>query len=261
MRRPEDLGEELRHELSHHHIGVGDGERPAAPIAGRPRIGARGIGADAEARAVIKEDRSAAGRDGMDQHHWRAHAHACNHAFEGPLVYAVEMADIGRGAAHVEADDAGEAGDARGLNRADHPARGPRQNGVLALEQMRRGQPARGLHEQESRVCTGAAATPPLPCGERAGVRGLVPTRSVPPHPAAPRAEHPTSPRWGEVQAPRRPDRHIGGAAARDRRRPRWCRRARRISPAGSPHDSPRLARSQLRGRGALPGAHGLGCA
>ena len=123
LRRPEDLGEERRHELPHHHIGVGDGERSAAPIAGRPRIGAGRIGSDAEARAVIKQDRAAAGGDGMDQHHRRAHAHARDHAFEGALIDAVEMADVGRGAAHVEADDAAEAGDARGLHRANHPAR------------------------------------------------------------------------------------------------------------------------------------------
>ena len=149
LRWPEDLGEELRHELPDHHIGVGDGERSAAAIAGRPRIGAGGIRADAEARAVIKEDRSTARRDGMDQHHRRAHAHACDHALEGPLVHAVEMADIGRGAAHVEADDAGEAREPRRLHRADHAAGRARQNGVLALEQMRRGQPARGLHEEQ----------------------------------------------------------------------------------------------------------------
>ena len=38
--RPEDLGEELRHELPDHDISVGDGERSAAPVAGRSRIGA-----------------------------------------------------------------------------------------------------------------------------------------------------------------------------------------------------------------------------
>ena len=149
LRWAEDLGEELRNELPNHHIGVGDGERSAAPIAGRPRIGAGRVRPDAEARAVIKEDRSTARRDGMDQHHRRADAHACDHALEGPLVHAVEMADIGGGAAHVEADDAGEACEPRRLHRADHAACRPRQDGVLAVEQMRRGQPARGLHEEE----------------------------------------------------------------------------------------------------------------
>ena len=148
LRWAEDLGEELRDELPDHHIGVGDGERSAAPIAGRPRIGAGRVRPDAEARAVVKEDRSTARRDGMDQHHRRADAHACDHALEGPLVHPVEMADIGGGAAHVEADDAGEARKPRRLHRADHAACRARQDGVLALEQMRRGQPARRLHER-----------------------------------------------------------------------------------------------------------------
>ena len=142
LRRPEDLGEERRNELANHHIGVGDGERPPAAIAGRPGIGSGGIGADAEARAVIKEDRSAACRDGMDEHHRRAHAHARDHALEGALIHSVEMANICRGAAHVEADDARKACQSRRLHRADHAACRSRQDGVLAFEQMRRGQPA-----------------------------------------------------------------------------------------------------------------------
>ena len=88
-------------------------ERPAAAIAGRPGIGAGRIRADAQARAVVMQDRAAAGRDRVDQHHRRAHAHAGDLGLEGALVFAVEMRDVGRGAAHVEADDARETGRAR----------------------------------------------------------------------------------------------------------------------------------------------------
>jgi hypothetical protein len=136
LRRAEDLGEELRNELANHHIGVGDGERSAAPIAGWPRIGAGRVGADAEARAVVKEDRAAAGGDGVDQHHRRAHPHARDLGLERALVLAVVVRHVGRGAAHVEADQLLETGFAAGLRHADHAAGRPGQDRVLALEQF-----------------------------------------------------------------------------------------------------------------------------
>ena len=84
------------------------------------------------------QDRAAAGGDRMDQHHRRAHAHARDFRLEGALVFAVEMRDVGRGAAHVEADEAIEAGLPSGLRHADHAAGRAGQNRVLALEQVRR---------------------------------------------------------------------------------------------------------------------------
>ncbi len=62
------------------------------------------------------------------------------------------MADVGGGAAHVEADDAGEACRARGVRRADHAAGGARQHGVLAVEVPRFGEATAGLHEQQARA-------------------------------------------------------------------------------------------------------------
>src|SRR5680860_1536359 len=82
---------------------------------------------------------------------WRAHPGARHHALESSLIGAVVMADIRGGAAHVEADHLGEAGRLRGLDRADHAARRSRQDRVLAAEQIGRGEPARGLHEQQAR--------------------------------------------------------------------------------------------------------------
>ena len=104
---PEDLREEIRDQLADHHVGVGDGERPAAAVARRAGIGAGRIRPDAEARAVEMQDRAAAGRDRVDQHHRRAHAHARDLGLEGALVLAVVMRHVGRGAAHVEADERG----------------------------------------------------------------------------------------------------------------------------------------------------------
>ena len=59
---------------------------------------------------------------------------------EGAFIVAVVVRHVGRGAAHVEADDLGEAGAPRRLDRRHHAAGRARQDGVLALEQMRRRQ-------------------------------------------------------------------------------------------------------------------------
>ena len=148
--RPENLREEIRDELADHHVGVGDRKRPAAAVACRSRIGAGAVRADAKARAVEMQDRAAAGRHRVDQHHRRAHAHAGDLGLERALVLAVEMRHVGRGAAHVEADQPVEARFASGLRHADHAARRSRQDRVLALEQLGGGEPARRHHEHQA---------------------------------------------------------------------------------------------------------------
>ena len=150
LRLAENLRKEIRDQLADHHVGVGDRERPAAAVALRAGIGAGAVGPDAEARAVEMQDRAAARRHGVDEHHRRAHAHAGDLGLERALVLAVEMRDVGRGAAHVEADQVLEAGLAAGLRHADHAAGRSGQDRVLALEQIGRGQPARRHHEHQA---------------------------------------------------------------------------------------------------------------
>ena len=149
--RPEYFRKEVGNELADHDIGIGHGERAAAPIAFRPRIGAGGVGADAKAGAVEVQDRAAAGCHRMDQHHRRAHAHAGDFSLEGALVFAGEMRHVGRGAAHVEADQPRKPGLAPGLGHADDACRRPREDSVLAAEQLGGRQPARRHHEHELR--------------------------------------------------------------------------------------------------------------
>ena len=148
--RSENLRKEIGDELADHDIGVGDGERAAAAIAFRPGIGAGRIRADAKPRAVEMQDRAAAGRDGVDEHHRRAHAHAGDFGLEGALVFAGEMRHVGRGAAHVEADEPGKPRRPAGLGHADDAARRARQDRVLAAKQIRRRQPARRHHEHQA---------------------------------------------------------------------------------------------------------------
>ena len=62
------------------------------------------------------------------------------------------MRHVGRRAAHVEADHAVEAGALAGARHADDPARGTRQDRILAVEAARVGEPAVRLHELQRHV-------------------------------------------------------------------------------------------------------------
>ena len=150
--RPEDRREVLRLHLAGHDIRIGDGERSAAPVAGRPRHRPRAFRPDAEARAVEAQPRAAARRHRVDRHHRRAHPHARHLGFEGALELPRIERHIRAGAAHVEADDAVEARHGGGARRADDAARRAGQDRVLALEASRIGQPAGGAHEGEPRA-------------------------------------------------------------------------------------------------------------
>ena len=144
---PEDRREVPRLDLAHADIGVGHRQRPAAAIARRARIGAGGVRADAEPCAVEMQDRAAARRHRVDRHHRRAHAHAGDRGLEGALEAAGVQRDIGRRAAHVEADDLVEPRHRRGARRADDAAGGTGQDRVLALEAGGIRQSAVRLHE------------------------------------------------------------------------------------------------------------------
>ena len=73
--RAEHFREELRLHLAQHDIGIGHGERTAAPVAGRPGIGPGRVRPDAIARAIEMQDRAATRRNGVNAHHRRTHAH------------------------------------------------------------------------------------------------------------------------------------------------------------------------------------------
>ena len=146
----EDGRELCRLDLADHDVGVGHGERAAAAVAGRARHRAGAVRADAGAGAVEVQDGAAAGRHGVDRHHRRAHPHAGHHRLEGALELAVVERHVGRGAAHVEADDPVKARHGGGARGADDPAGRAGEDGVLALEARGLGQPAGGLHEVQA---------------------------------------------------------------------------------------------------------------
>ncbi len=142
--------EEFGLNLAQQHVAVRDGQRAAAAIARRARIGARGIGPDAQSRAVKMQDGAATGRDGVNAHHGRAHAHAGHLGFEFAFELARIVRHIGGRAAHVKADHLRKACDFAGPNHADDAAGRPGQDRVLAAETVGIGQAAAGLHEHET---------------------------------------------------------------------------------------------------------------
>ena len=150
LSRPENRREEIRLQLAEHDVGVGDRERAAAAVTGRAGIGAGRIRADAKTSGLEMQDRAAARRDRVDAHHRRAHAHAGDLRVEGALVFAVIVGDVGRGAAHVEADHLVEARKFCRLHHADHAAGRTGQQRVLALEHVGGGEPSRGHHEHQA---------------------------------------------------------------------------------------------------------------
>ncbi len=144
---PEDRREMLRLDLADADIRIGYRQRPAAAIAGRSRIGAGGVRSDAEPRAIEVQDGPTTRRHRVDRHHRRAHPHTGDRGLEGALEAAGVKCDVGRRAAHVEADDLVEPRHRRGARRADDAAGGTRQDRVLALESGGIRQSAVRLHE------------------------------------------------------------------------------------------------------------------
>ena len=83
----------------------------------------------------------------MNLHHRRPQPHSRDLGHERALVLSGVMRDVGRGAAHVEADDLVEARELRDLHRPDDAAGRTGQDRVLALKTVRVGQSAGRLHE------------------------------------------------------------------------------------------------------------------
>ena len=136
-------------DFAQHHIRIGYSQRTAAPIAGRPRVGASALRPDPKAGAVKSQDGAATGSHGVYAHHRRAHAHTRDLGFKLALELTGKVRHVGRGAAHVEADHLVAAGELSGTGHAHDAAGRTGQDGVLAGKSLRIGQAARGLHEKQ----------------------------------------------------------------------------------------------------------------
>ena len=89
-RRSSGNGKSVGRDFAQTEIHVGHGQRSAATIAGRTRIGAGAVGPDDELYAVEAADRAAAGRHGFDGHHRSHDADARLFGFVFQFVAAVE---------------------------------------------------------------------------------------------------------------------------------------------------------------------------
>ncbi len=148
----EGRGEIGRVDAAQHQVGVGHRRRAAATVAGWTRIGAGAARADARAGAVEGQDRAAARSDGLDIEHRRAQPGAGQRRALAPLQDPGETADIGRGAAHVEAQHGRRIGlDGRGRH-SDRPAGGAGQHRVPALKAVGAHQAAGRGHEPQRRA-------------------------------------------------------------------------------------------------------------
>ena len=138
--------------LAKHDIAIGHRQRPAAAITRRARIRSRRIGPDAIALTIEMQNRTTARGDSVNRHHRRAQTHTRDLRVEFALEFSREMRDIGRGAAHVEADQFVESGGSGRLHHADNAAGRAGKDGILAVKLVCVGQAAVRLHEHQSRI-------------------------------------------------------------------------------------------------------------
>ncbi len=145
--RTEDRRKIGRLKLSHHHVGIRDGERSAAPITGGPRTRAGAGGADPIPATVELENGAAAGSDGVDCHDRHAHRYASHLSVEGTFELTGIQRYVRRSAPHVETDDSMETRSFCGAHGPHDPTGGSREDCVLALKSSRVRQTAVGLHQ------------------------------------------------------------------------------------------------------------------
>src|SRR3546814_136489 len=127
---------------------------PPQPTAGseRTRSAPGSEAAEGEPRAVPAAERAAARGDGVDAQHRRADARARDDRLVVALEAAGIMADVGRGAAHVEADQARLAQGCGAADHADDAPRGAGEDRIAAVEGGGGGEAARAFHEQIGRA-------------------------------------------------------------------------------------------------------------
>jgi len=147
-----DVREVIRLQLAEQYVAVGHRQRTVATVAGGTGIGTGRGRADLQPAVGKAQDGTATGGDGVDLHHRRTHPHPGDQAVEAALVFAGVMRDVGRRAAHVEADNTVKAGNRGTFDNADHATGRTGEDRVLALEQLGVGEATMRLHEHQSRA-------------------------------------------------------------------------------------------------------------
>jgi hypothetical protein len=148
----EHLRKTLGIDTAEQQVRVRDGERPAAPVTRRPRIGAGRLRTHGETTVGEPEYRAAAGSDGFDLEHRRAHSDGADHGVGGSLELARVQRHVGRRAAHVEADDFRAADAVSRTHHANDAAGRPGQQAIPAAKVLGTREPSVALHEQQPPV-------------------------------------------------------------------------------------------------------------
>ena len=147
----EDRREVLGPDDTQHRVGVGERERAVVAVANRSGVGTGRLGADTQAAAVKREQRSAPCGDRVHVDDRRTDADARHLGLVRPLELAGEVGDVSGRAAHVKADEPLEAGCLGGAGHADDTPGRTRQQCIAAGEAPSIGQTAIGLHELQLR--------------------------------------------------------------------------------------------------------------
>ena len=119
-------------------VGVGHRQRSASPVAGRTRIGTGAARTDRQPRPVEPEDRSPSGGDGRDRDRRHDHLDLTDAGREAIRRLPVGARDVGRSAAHVEAENRRKPGRPADLDRPENTARRTRKQALGAAKTRRR---------------------------------------------------------------------------------------------------------------------------
>ena len=148
--RAEHGGKRRRLDAAEQHVDVGDRERSATPVAGRAGVGPGRVRADLQPSGGEAQHRAATRGDRVDVHHRHLQLQAGDRAVEASRVLAVVERDVGRRAAHVEADQAAPALRLGGARHADQTAGRARQERGRATKGRGSRQAAVALHELQA---------------------------------------------------------------------------------------------------------------
>ena len=132
-----------------HDVAVGDGRRAAPAVAGRPGVGARRFRTHLQPAVGESHDRPAPCRDRMDVHHRDPEPDAVDLGREPAWQLACEQADVGRRAAHVEADEPARPARLPYGRHPDDATRRPGEHAVDATEAVGVDEAAVALHQQQ----------------------------------------------------------------------------------------------------------------
>ena len=145
--RPEHCRKMRGLDLAEQHVGVGNCQRPAATVCGRPRIGPGALWPRAQPCAIEAQNRTAARRHRLDRQHRHTQVHPGDLRIKLALKRPGIKRDVGRSPAHIEGDNLRLSRLFRRSRRADNSACRAREDRILGAEPCGLCQPSVRLHK------------------------------------------------------------------------------------------------------------------